>query len=143
VARKKSEAWASPAAANAPAKGTWRARLAWIPSFFRASAIALVVLALSGPQVGVKRAETYVPSTDTMIASDISGSMSGERLEGLKRAVKDYLIEQRRGSQNRVGIVTFSDEPYLAVSLTTDYDAPHLPREGIPDRGFHGGGQAS
>ncbi|TBR17286.1 VWA domain-containing protein, partial [bacterium] len=119
----KTQAWSSPAASLAPAKGTWRARLSWVPRTLRVAAIALTLLAVAGPQVGVKRSETYIPSTDTMIASDISGSMSGERLDGLKRAVKDYLVEQRRGSNNRVGVVTFSDEPYLAVSLTTDYDA--------------------
>jgi len=49
--------------------------------------------------------------------------MSGDKLEGLKEAIKAYTLEQRRGTTNRVGVVTFSDDPYLAISLTNDYDA--------------------
>ncbi|MBI5596559.1 MAG: VWA domain-containing protein [Elusimicrobia bacterium] len=117
----RTEGWAT--TAPIPAQTGWKARLRWVPGLLRSSAIALTMLALAGPQLGVKRTETYIPSSDTVIAGDVSGSMSGARLDGLKRAVKDYLVEQRRGSNNRVGLTTFSDEPYLAVSLTTDYDA--------------------
>ncbi|MEQ1920198.1 MAG: VWA domain-containing protein, partial [Elusimicrobiota bacterium] len=37
--------------------------------------------------------------------------------------VRGYVEEQRRGTENRVGMVTFSDQAYLDVKLTTDYDA--------------------
>ncbi|MDE2291183.1 MAG: VWA domain-containing protein, partial [Elusimicrobia bacterium] len=121
--RRAGSAWSSTTASAAPAKTGLRARLRFATPTLRWAAVALTLLALAGPQMGVRRSETYVPSTDTMIAGDISGSMSGERLDGLKRAIRAYLVEQRRGTHNRVGFLTFSDDAYLAVSLTTDYDA--------------------
>lgn len=111
---------------------TWRTRLSWLPKFLRHAAIALVLGALARPQLGVTRRESFTPSTDTITVTDLSGSMSEKfgrepgaptKLEAAKKAVEAYIVEQRRGTTNRVGMVTFSDDPYLDVRLTTDYDA--------------------
>ena len=112
-----------------PAKRSLREKLGWIPKGMRWLALILIVTALARPQIGVNRSETFIPSTDTVISVDISGSMDTKvdaersRLQAAGEAVKAYVEEQRRGTQNRVGLVTFDDNPYLAVRVTTDYDA--------------------
>ncbi|MBI2386973.1 MAG: VWA domain-containing protein [Elusimicrobia bacterium] len=109
--------------AQTPSKRTLRERLAGLPRVLRYAAVGLILIALARPMIGTERTETFVPSTDTMVSIDLSGSMSGDKLQGVRDAVKGYVEEQRRGTENRVGMVTFSDEAYLDVKLTTDYDA--------------------
>ena len=110
-------------AAQTPTKRTLRERLAGLPKVLRMAAIGLIIVALARPMIGTERTETFIPSTDTVVSIDLSGSMSGDKLQGVRDAVKGYVEEQRRGTENRVGMVTFSDESYLDVKLTTDYDA--------------------
>ena len=58
------------------------------------------------------------PSTDTVVSIDRSGSMSSSfgvaggptKLQAAADAVKAYINEQRRGTENRVGMLTFDDE---------------------------------
>lgn len=113
----------------APSARSWRERLGGLPKGLRWLALILVITALARPQIGVERRETFIPSTDTVISVDVSGSMETRmsngktRLQGAGDAVRAYVDEQRRGTQNRVGLVAFDDDPYLAVRLTTDYDA--------------------
>ncbi|MCM2303978.1 MAG: VWA domain-containing protein, partial [Elusimicrobia bacterium] len=109
--------------AQTPAKRTLRERLAGLPKILRLAAVGLIIVALARPMIGTERTETFIPSTDTMVSIDLSGSMSGDKLQGVRDAVKGYVEEQRRGTENRVGMVTFSDQSYLDVKLTTDYDA--------------------
>ncbi len=113
----------SSAAQAAPKARTWRERLTGLPKALRLLAIGLIIVALGRPMVGTERNETFIPSTDTMVSIDLSGSMSGQKLQNVREAVKAYVEEQRRGTENRVGMVTFSDNAYLDVKLTTDYDA--------------------
>ncbi|MBI2789453.1 MAG: VWA domain-containing protein [Elusimicrobia bacterium] len=110
-------------AAQTPTKRTLRERLAGLPKILRLAAVGLIIVALARPMIGTERTETFIPSTDTVVSIDLSGSMSGDKLQGVRDAVKGYVEEQRRGTENRVGMVTFSDESYLDVKLTTDYDA--------------------
>ena len=121
--RAKAERFAVSSAAQTPAKRTLRERLAGLPKILRLAAVGLIIVALARPMIGTERAETFIPSTDTMISLDLSGSMSGAKLEGVRDAVRGYVEEQRRGTENRVGMVTFSDNAYLDMKLTTDYDA--------------------
>lgn len=113
----------SSAAQATPKARTWREKLAGLPKTLRMLAIGLIIVALARPMIGTERSETFIPSTDTMVSIDLSGSMSGAKLQGVRDAVKAYVEEQRRGTENRVGMVTFSDKSYLDVKLTTDYDA--------------------
>ncbi|UPT73888.1 MAG: VWA domain-containing protein [Elusimicrobiota bacterium] len=119
----KTERFAVSSSAQSPKKRTVLERLAGLPKTLRLIAIGLVIIALSRPMVGTERSETFIPSTDTMVSIDLSGSMSGQKLQNVREAVKAYVEEQRRGTENRVGMVTFSDNAYLDVKLTTDYDA--------------------
>ncbi|MDP3543129.1 MAG: VWA domain-containing protein [Elusimicrobiota bacterium] len=119
----KSARFAVSSSAQTPARRTLREKLAGLPKILRMAAIGLIVVALARPMIGTERTETFIPSTDTMVSIDLSGSMSGDKLQGVRDAVRGYVEEQRRGTENRVGMVTFSDESYLDMKLTTDYDA--------------------
>jgi len=127
-ARGSGERFAVSSAAQASAHRSWRERLAALPRAARLGAVALIILALGRPMIGVQRLESYTPSTDTMIIEDRSGSMSdkmgaGTKLDAAAAAIRAYVNEQRKGTQNRVGMETFNDVPYVDVRLTTDYDA--------------------
>jgi len=119
----KTERFAVSSSAQTPARRTFRERFAGLPKILRVAAMGLILVALARPMIGTQRSETFIPSTDTMVSIDLSGSMSGAKLQGVKDAVRGYVEEQRRGTENRVGMVTFSDNSYLDVKLTTDYDA--------------------
>jgi len=109
--------------AQTSGRRTLRERFAGLPRVLRLAAVGLILVALARPMIGTQRTETFIPSTDTMVSIDLSGSMSGDKLQGVRDAVRGYVEEQRRGTENRVGMVTFSDQAYLDVKLTTDYDA--------------------
>ncbi|MBI3546263.1 MAG: VWA domain-containing protein, partial [Gammaproteobacteria bacterium] len=112
-----------------PAQKTFRERLAGLPKVLRVLALAVMIVAVARPLIGVSREEAFIPSTDTVITVDISGSMDTKtangksRLENAGDAVRAYVDEQRRGTQNRVGLITFDDKAYQNLRLTTDYDA--------------------
>ena len=121
--RAKTDRFAVSSSAQTPTKRTWREKLVGLPRVLRMAAIGLLVIGLARPMIGTQRTETFIPSTDTMVSIDLSGSMSGAKLQGVRDAVRAYVEEQRKGTENRVGMVTFSDNAYLDVKLTTDYDA--------------------
>ena len=127
--RGKSQAFNVSDGAALPRGRTLRQKLSGLPKVLRYAAVAGILLGLAGPQLGVRRDVVWRPSTDTMIEFDVSGSMDesvGQNLSKLQaagEAVKGYIDEQRRGTDNRVGMGTFSDNAYLDVRLTTDYDA--------------------
>lgn len=115
-------------AAQSSSHRSLRERLSGLPRALRMSAISLLILAASAPMIGVQRLESYTPSTDTMIVEDRSGSMDGKmgsvtKIQAAADAIRAYVNVQREGTQNRVGMETFDDAPYVDVRLTTDYDA--------------------
>ncbi|MBI5208922.1 MAG: VWA domain-containing protein [Elusimicrobia bacterium] len=89
------------------------------------SGLALLVLALAGPQWGVELVETKAPLRHVVIALDLSLSMMTEdvkpnRLEKAKRELS-MLLDDLRG--NRVGVVAFAGEAAVFCPITTDVDA--------------------
>ena len=91
---------------------------------------SLFVVALARPEIVRHGAETRSSGVDVMLAVDVSGSMQardmatdGEepesRLEAAKQVVTKFL--DQRGS-DRVGLVSFAGEPFLASPLTLDHD---------------------
>lgn len=127
---RKSSAFTVPSSRTLPRAKSWRQRLANLPRTLRLAAIGLIIMALAGPQRGVERKTNYTPSTDTMIALDVSGSMDGSadalgtsKIDAAGKAVAAFIEEQRRGTENRVGLITFDDKTYIDMRLTTDYDA--------------------
>src|SRR5262249_29286940 len=124
-------AYALPSLSEVSSRKSFRQRFSRLTSWLRAAALGLIVLGIADPQLGVRRQETITPSTDTELIIDVSGSMdekfngpsSPSKLVAAEDAMKAYINEQRRGTSNRVGLSTFSDEAYVDVHLTQDYDA--------------------
>jgi uncharacterized protein (DUF58 family)/tetratricopeptide (TPR) repeat protein len=116
-----------------PGKKSVRQRARWALPLLRGAAILFTLLALAKPQIGVERQQHTPPyrTVDTAIFIDGSGSMSSQfgtrgkqvsKIEGARQASRAYIIEQRRGTNNRVAVGVFRDDTYLAERLTTDYD---------------------
>ncbi len=100
------------------ARRTARARL-------RLAGIALLFVALAGPQFGVELVETRSDARQAVVAIDVSRSMltpdvKPSRLERAKGSLS-LLIEQLRGE--RVGVVAFAGEAQIVCPLTQDADA--------------------
>lgn len=115
-------------ASKLPGSKSLRNKLWWLPRSLRATAMLAILVALAGPQLGVDRQTTIQPSADKMFVLDLSGSMDEAaghmtKLQAATRSIATVANEARRGTQDRIGLTTFSDESYIDIKLTTDYDA--------------------
>lgn len=104
-----------------PGADRWKQRLRWW-------ALAALIFALSGPQIGTKLTEVKRRGVDIVVALDISSSMTAEdvkpsRLEKAKFEIS-RLIRRLKG--DRIGIVVFAGGSHLYLPLTGDYDAAEL-----------------
>lgn len=87
-----------------------------------------LLLALARPQWGSRWEQMKRRGLDILIALDISKSMFSEdvkpnRLERSKLAIKDFV---KRLKGDRVGLIAFSGDAYLACPLTSDYSGFNL-----------------
>jgi Ca-activated chloride channel family protein len=92
------------------------------------TAYAMLVVALSNPQVGSRMEEVKQEGVDMFIALDVSRSMMAEdikpnRLEKAKYEIRN-LIDRLAG--DKIGLIVFSGEAYTQFSLTIDYNAAGL-----------------
>ncbi len=90
--------------------------------------LGFVVFALAGPQLGTRIEEVRSRGVDVVVALDVSNSMLAEdlrpnRMEVARRAL-EQLIDRMKG--DRLGIVVFAGEPYVALPLTADRSAAKL-----------------
>lgn len=90
--------------------------------------VALLSLALAGPQVGTQLREIKREGIDLVIALDVSASMLAEdvapnRLGRARNEIKRLLSELRG---DRVGLVIFAGDAFIQCPLTTDYGAVRL-----------------
>jgi Ca-activated chloride channel homolog len=97
----------------------------WIRAGLILSSMALITVALSGPQYGYKWETVERRGIDIMIALDCSKSMlakdvSPNRLERAKRKIYD-LLDMLQG--DRIGLVAFAGTAFLQCPLTLDYQA--------------------
>src|SRR5579883_197652 len=104
----------------------WRVRSRWSLTALRLLAVALVVLALSRPQVGKASAKIQEQGIDIVIALDVSGSMldpglgAPSKLQGAKQAIDNFIASRKN---DRVGFVIFESESRVMSPLTLDYHA--------------------
>ena len=103
---------------EAAARRAWKFRL-------RLGALALLFIALSGPQWGVELVTTTASSHQVLIAIDTSLSMTAEdvkpaRLQKAKQELS-ALLDGLKG--NRVGLMAFAGETAMVCPLTTDLEA--------------------
>lgn len=114
----------------------WKVRLVHLPLLLRFGAIALALVALTGPQL--TEAETAeVEGIDIVVAFDFSGSMSmvdiadgdlaamlsrGEAPQDRFTIATDVLRQFIKGRQHdRISLVAFGKEAFLMFPLTLDY----------------------
>ncbi|MBN1518014.1 VWA domain-containing protein [Candidatus Sumerlaeota bacterium] len=90
------------------------------------TAVALTIIALARPQYGRVEREVLRRGMDIIVAVDVSTSMLASdipptRLERAKQQLSDLIdnIEMRQG--DRVGIMVFAGDAFLACPLTVDY----------------------
>jgi Ca-activated chloride channel homolog len=91
----------------------------------RLSALALMLLALAGPQWGIELVETRGSARQVVVAVDVSLSMQTQdvkpsRLERAKASLS-LLLDQLKG--DRVGVVAFAGDAQVICPLTSDVDA--------------------
>jgi len=95
----------------------------WFKGVLLAIALALLAVAWANPQLGLKKQLNTEKAADVIIALDISESMlcrdvAPSRLE-YTRAFAQKLAQALEGE--RLGLVFFAGNAFLAVPLSTDY----------------------
>lgn len=110
----------APSGADVTARGRRRVWLLW-------TLWAALVAALSGPRLVLPALALPASGREIMLAMDLSGSMErrdfaldGEtvtRLAAVKRVGTDFI---RRRAGDRIGLVIFADQAYVAASPTFD-----------------------
>ena len=102
---------------------------------------SLLVVALARPHVEHHHASIHASGVDVMLAMDVSGSMQARdmgksssteapisRLEAAKEVVSRFIHDR---SNDRIGLVAFAGDPYLASPLTLDHDWVEKSVEGL------------
>jgi tetratricopeptide (TPR) repeat protein len=128
--RKGPPAVAAPSSALLQGTSLTRRALGWVPRALQVAALVVAVAGLADPQWGYKRGQSVVTSLDNVLVVDRSGSMF-EPLEGARGQTKyqaaaeaaRQFVGKQRGTTNRAGLILFSDDARLVMSLTLDYDA--------------------
>src|SRR5215471_31418 len=102
--------------------GAFLAALSWL-------ALALLVVAFAQPRFTQSRTTVRASGIDSAVALDLSWSMASEdfevgngrlnRLE-MARSVLNKFIDKR--PNDRIGLVVFATQTYLAAPLTLDHD---------------------
>jgi len=96
--------------------------------FLRATAVFLMILALSRPQSPIEESRIQTEGIDIVLAIDCSTSMLAEdfrlggkrqnRLQVVKEVVGDFI---KGRANDRIGIVAFASRAYTVCPLTLDY----------------------
>jgi len=109
--------------------GITRSRAGSILLKLRWLVLALFIIALARPQLGEGETKTSASGIDIVVAIDLSSSMSsedfemgGERVNRLAIA-KDVLQKfVAKRPNDRIGLVAFAAQAYIAAPLTLDHD---------------------
>jgi len=106
-----------------------RTRSGGFASALRWLVLALFIVALSQPRLTKSETKVTASGVDIVVALDMSGSMVSEDFEvggqrvnrfNMARAVLKQFIDKR--PNDRVGLVVFATQPYIATPLTLDHD---------------------
>ena len=109
--------------------GITRSRAGSILLKLRWLALALFILALARPQLGEGETKITASGIDIVIAIDLSGSMSSEDFQLQGQRVNRLMIAKdvlqkfiARRPNDRIGLVAFATDAYIAAPLTLDHD---------------------
>jgi len=123
LARKRPSVTFSDTSALKKISGNWRSYGIWLSPLLMWGAFALIVLALSRPQLEETTVERNAEGIDIMLAVDISTSMKAEDLKPNRfeaaRNVADDFIKQRKS--DRIGLVVFAGQSFTVCPLTLDH----------------------
>jgi Ca-activated chloride channel homolog len=105
-------------------QSSWVSFLRFIPGIFLSLTIALILIALARPQRSVSESQQYTEGIDIMLAMDISKSMDDKDIPPSRLSVAKNVANQfiKGRTDDRIGLVIFSGEPYPRCPLTTDYE---------------------
>jgi Ca-activated chloride channel family protein len=97
----------------------------WAKAWLRLAGLALLFIALAGPQWGVERVSTQSVARNVILAVDVSASMAAEdvkpnRLEKAKTELA-LLLDGLKGE--RVGILAFAGRAEMLCPITHDIEA--------------------
>ncbi len=107
---------------NKRRSGAFLASIRWL-------AIALFIVALAQPRLTRSETKVTASGVDIVVAIDLSGSMNSEDFEvrgkrvnrfNMARAVLSRFLDQR--PNDRIGLVAFGSQAYIATPLTLDHD---------------------
>lgn len=121
-----------------------RTRFTELPAALRLTTLALLTVALMGPQSIHAKDDVSLSGIDIVLVVDLSLSMKAadirpSRFEAAKAVVSEF-IERR--PNDRIGAVVFGREAYTLLPLTTDHDALRTSVEGLELESIDGRGTA-
>src|SRR6266571_5220525 len=109
--------------------GITRSRAGSILLKLRWLALALFIIALARPQLGEGETKITASGIDIVIAIDLSGSMSSEDFQLRGQRVNRLMIAKdvlqqfiAKRPNDRIGLVAFATDAYIAAPLTLDHD---------------------
>src|SRR2546428_3503492 len=109
--------------------GITRSRAGAILARMRWLALALFIVALARPQLGEGETKVTASGIDIVVAIDLSGSMSSEDFElkgqpANRLTIAKDVLEQfvAKRPNDRIGLVAFARDAYIAAPLTLDHD---------------------
>ncbi len=106
-----------------------RSRAGGFLSALRWLALALLVVALAQMRIAKSQTQVKASGIDIAVAIDLSGSMASEDFEvdggrlsriDMAKAVLKKFIDKR--PSDRIGLVAFATDAYIAAPLTLDHD---------------------
>jgi Ca-activated chloride channel family protein len=106
-----------------------RTRSGGFLSALRWLVLALFIIALAQPRLTKSETKVTASGVDIVVALDMSGSMISEDFEvngqrvnrfNMARTVLKQFIDKR--PNDRIGLVVFATQPYIATPLTLDHD---------------------
>ena len=109
--------------------GITRSRAGSVLLKLRWLALALFIIALARPQLGEGETKITASGIDIVLVIDLSGSMSSEDFQLRGRRVNRLIIAKdvlqqfiAKRPNDRIGLVAFASDAYIAAPLTLDHD---------------------
>src|ERR1051325_2183062 len=109
--------------------GVTRSRAGAILLKLRWLALALFIIALARPQLGEGETKITASGIDIVLVIDLSGSMNSEdfQLQGKRvnrQTIAKNVLQEFIGKRpnDRIGLVAFATDAYIAAPLTLDHD---------------------
>lgn len=95
----------------------------WVKFVLLLSALSLLIIALARPQMGIKLSQEERNGIETIIALDISNSMTATDVVPSRLAKSKLLVENLvdKFSNDKIGLVIFAGEAFVQLPLTNDY----------------------